>query len=93
MRQEDFARPHFKMPPRKYPNRGSEMWLARITPAKPDHGQRTFECPECDHSITEVVKYNSASAWLGPSSVGRNECPGQRGDDYKQLPASFMLEQ
>ena len=23
----------------------------------PDHDRRTFECPSCDHSVTEVVKY------------------------------------
>ena len=33
------------------------MWLARIAPDRPDHDQRTFECPECDHAITEIVKY------------------------------------
>jgi transcription elongation factor Elf1 len=33
------------------------MWLALITPDKPHHDQRTFECPECNHSITEVAKY------------------------------------
>ena len=33
------------------------MWLAQITPAKPDHDERMFECPECDHSLTETVRY------------------------------------
>ncbi len=44
----------------RYPNCprcGAPMWLARIAPDRPDHDQRTFECPECDHAITEVVKY------------------------------------
>ena len=26
------------------------MWLA---PDKPDHDERTFECAECNHSVTE----------------------------------------
>jgi hypothetical protein len=36
---------------------GTPMWLARIEPDKPDYDRRTFKCPECDHSLTEVVKY------------------------------------
>jgi hypothetical protein len=33
------------------------MWIARIEPDEPGHDRRTFECPECDHTIIEVVKY------------------------------------
>jgi hypothetical protein len=39
------------------PKCGARMSLARIEPDKPDHDQRTFECPACPHSLTEVVKY------------------------------------
>jgi transposase-like protein len=39
------------------PRCGAMMWIARIEPDKPDHDRRTFECPSCDHSVTEVVKY------------------------------------
>lgn len=39
------------------PRCGAQMWIARIEPDEPDHDRRTFECPECDHSVTEVVKY------------------------------------
>jgi transcription elongation factor Elf1 len=31
--------------------------LACIEPEKPDHDRRTFECPQCEHVIVEVVKY------------------------------------
>jgi hypothetical protein len=41
----------------KCPKCGLPMWLARIEPDKPDHDRRTFECPSCEHSHTEVVKY------------------------------------
>jgi hypothetical protein len=41
----------------KCPNCGAPMWLSCIEPDKPDHDRRTFECPQCDHSHTEVVKY------------------------------------
>lgn len=36
---------------------GALMWLASVEPGKPDHDQRTFECPECEHSETVDVKF------------------------------------
>ena len=39
------------------PRCGEVMWLAYIEPDKPDHDKRTFECPRCQHEITDVVKY------------------------------------
>ncbi|TMJ02156.1 MAG: hypothetical protein E6G97_13365 [Alphaproteobacteria bacterium] len=36
---------------------GTSMLLARIEPDKPDHDRRTFQCAECGHSLSEVVKY------------------------------------
>ncbi len=36
---------------------GALMWLARIDPDEPSYERRTFECPECDHSMAWVVKY------------------------------------
>jgi len=41
----------------KCPKCGTHMWLARIEPDAPDYDRRTYECPECDHSVTEIVKY------------------------------------
>jgi len=41
----------------KCPECRTQMWLARIEPDKPDHDRRTFECPECEHVVTEVVKF------------------------------------
>ncbi len=29
----------------------------RIEPDKPKHDKRTFECPQCNHVLSEVVKY------------------------------------
>ena len=46
-----------KLDPPECPHCGTQMWLAQITPAKPDHDERMFECPECDHSLTEIVRY------------------------------------
>jgi transposase-like protein len=36
---------------------GTRMWIARIEPDEPGHDRRTFECPECDNTISDVVKY------------------------------------
>jgi DNA-directed RNA polymerase subunit M/transcription elongation factor TFIIS len=33
------------------------MLLVRIEPDVPDHDRRTFECPKCQHSESQVVKY------------------------------------
>jgi hypothetical protein len=33
------------------------MWLACIEPDKPDHDQRTFVCPNREHTETKVVKF------------------------------------
>ena len=41
----------------KCPNCGAQMWLARIEPDQPDYDRRTFECPECDHVLTKIVKF------------------------------------
>jgi transcription elongation factor Elf1 len=37
------------------PRCGARMWIARIEPDEPGRDRRTFECPECDHSLSEVV--------------------------------------
>ena len=44
-----------KRPP--CPQCGKAMLLARIEPEKPDYDRRTFQCAECGHSLSEVVKY------------------------------------
>jgi transposase-like protein len=57
MRLYDSIPLKFDIPGPNCPKCGLPMWLARIEPDKPDYDRRTFECPECDHSLTEVVKY------------------------------------
>jgi len=39
------------------PKCGGRMWLSRIEPDEPHHDKRTFECPQCEHVVSEVVKY------------------------------------
>jgi hypothetical protein len=39
------------------PTCGARMWIARIEPDEPGYDRRTFECPECDRELVEVVKY------------------------------------
>ena len=39
------------------PNCGKQMWLALIVPHRLDHDKRTFECAQCEHEETVIVKY------------------------------------
>lgn len=39
------------------PTCATPMWLTRISPHKPDHDERTFECPVCEIEHMAVVKY------------------------------------
>ena len=39
------------------PKCSARMWLARIEPDEPGHDKRTFECPQCENVVSEVVKY------------------------------------
>lgn len=57
MRQSKITLSKYDIPTPKCPKCGSQMWMARIEPDLPDHDKRTFECPQCDHSLTEIVKY------------------------------------
>ena len=57
MRVDDFARPTIAIPHTDCPKCDAPMYLARITPDKPTTTSRTFECSECDHSVTHIVKF------------------------------------
>lgn len=39
------------------PRCGARMWLARIEPDEPGYDKRTFECPPCEETVCEIVKY------------------------------------
>ena len=39
------------------PKCSTKMWLARIEPDQPGHDRRIFECPECEHAESVVVKF------------------------------------
>ena len=39
------------------PECGCYMMLDRVEPDKPEYGKRTFECPRCQHSEIEIVKF------------------------------------
>jgi hypothetical protein len=41
----------------KCPDCGVEMWLCHVEPDTRDHDLRTFECPRCQHSMSDVVKF------------------------------------
>jgi DNA-directed RNA polymerase subunit RPC12/RpoP len=58
MPSQSFSHPplsHFERP--SCPRCGTRMMLARIEADKPDYDKRTFECPECQHSESLIVKY------------------------------------
>jgi predicted Zn finger-like uncharacterized protein len=57
MRTSHFVPSNEELAHPKCPNCGAQMWLARISPDKPGRDERTFECPQCNHSVTEIVKY------------------------------------
>jgi endogenous inhibitor of DNA gyrase (YacG/DUF329 family) len=42
------------------PTCGTRMSLVRIFPDKPGYDQRTYECPRCQHEITEIVQFQKA---------------------------------
>jgi ribosomal protein S27AE len=42
------------------PRCGIRMSLVRIFPDKPGYDQRTYECPRCEHEITEIVELPKA---------------------------------
>jgi hypothetical protein len=43
------------------PKCGTEMMLVQIYPAKPGHDRRVYECPGCEHEVTEIIRFRKAS--------------------------------
>jgi DNA-directed RNA polymerase subunit RPC12/RpoP len=40
---------------------GAPMWLTRIEPDKSGFARRRFECPQCQHQMTEVIELKTAA--------------------------------
>jgi hypothetical protein len=59
MRKLETDTPKPKMEAPNCPRCSTQMWIARIEPDEPDHHKRTYECPACDHSVTEIVKIDN----------------------------------
>jgi len=56
---------HIQLPPNvivapSCPRCGTRMLLICILPDKPGHDQRTYECPRCEHEITEIIALKKA---------------------------------
>jgi hypothetical protein len=51
----DAARLVLHLPP--CPKCGARMWLVQIEPDAPGHDKRIFECPHCEHVVSETFKY------------------------------------
>ena len=43
------------------PKCGARMVLVRIFPDRPNPDQRTYECPRCEHEVTEIVQLRKVS--------------------------------
>jgi DNA-directed RNA polymerase subunit RPC12/RpoP len=39
---------------------GTRMLLVSVSPDKPDHDRRIYECPRCLHEVTEVIQFRKA---------------------------------
>jgi len=42
------------------PKCGTRMLLIRIFPDRPGYDQRIYECPHCEHEVTESVEFERA---------------------------------
>jgi transposase len=38
------------------PRCGTRMTLILVFPESPGYDQRTYECPRCEHQVTEIVQ-------------------------------------
>ena len=43
------------------PKCGTRMLLIRIFPDRPGYDQRTYDCPRCEHEVTEIMEFKRAS--------------------------------
>ena len=43
---------------RSCPQCDTRMLLVRILPVSPGYQRRTYECPRCQHELTEVIHYD-----------------------------------
>jgi len=44
------------------PKCGTRMLLVRIFPDSPEHDQRIYECPFCEHEVTEIFQLERRAA-------------------------------
>jgi DNA-directed RNA polymerase subunit M/transcription elongation factor TFIIS len=42
------------------PKCGTRMVLVCIVPDRSGHDQRTYECPRCQHEVTETIQFRKA---------------------------------
>ena len=46
------------------PKCGTRMLLIHIFPDRPGHDERTYECPRCEHEVTEIFQLERAAGEL-----------------------------
>jgi DNA-directed RNA polymerase subunit RPC12/RpoP len=42
------------------PKCGTRMLLVLIFPDRPGYDRRTYECPRCEHEVTEIMEFKNA---------------------------------
>ena len=42
------------------PKCGTRMVLLLIFPDRPGYDRRTYECPRCEHEVTEIMEFKNA---------------------------------
>ena len=57
---------HIKIPPTvltgpRCPKCGTRMILICIFPDRPGQDRHTYECPRCQHEVTEIIQFRKVS--------------------------------
>ena len=47
------------------PKCGTRMMLTYVVPERKVYERRIYECPRCEHEVTETIRYMEASYSLG----------------------------
>ena len=53
--------PPFPISAPRCPKCGTQTLLARVSPDQPGYEQYLYECPKCEHEVTEIGQFRKAS--------------------------------
>ena len=63
--------PPFLIATPRCPKCGTQMMLARVFPDRPGYDQCLYECPKCEHEVTEVGQFRRTAALFRVRNVSR----------------------